>query len=106
MMDLSRYYMEPHQKLKLASILCSGERMLFTRHLYYTDFRPWGCDIKYFNMVSSMVKAVVGMGLSLLLSPFPQMRDPLDRFVSRFNFNRELLEKAKSPRILQEAVNR
>lgn len=46
------------------------------------------------------------MVLSLLLSHLPQMRDPLDRFVSRFNFNRELLDHAKSTRILQEAVNR
>ena len=103
---LFRYFLEPSQKTQLAKVLCQQRKMLFTRHVFYTDFRPWGCDIKYFNMVSSMVEAVVGMGLNLLLSNFPQMRDPLDRFVSRFNFNRELLEKAKSPRILQEAANR
>ena len=26
-------------------------QVLFTRHLYFTDFRPYGCKMKYFNMV-------------------------------------------------------
>ena len=30
------------------------------------------------------------------------MRDPVDRFVSRYNFNRELLEIAKSDNIIKQ----
>ena len=34
------------------------------------------------------------------------MRDPLARFVSRYNFNRELLGRARSPGIPLQAANR
>jgi hypothetical protein len=52
------------------SISYCREKLLYSRHLYFTDFRPYGCDVKYFNL----------------------MRDPLARFVSRFYFNREALD--------------
>ena len=30
-------------------------QVLFTRHLYFTNFEPYGCKMKYFNMVSRLL---------------------------------------------------
>ena len=51
---------------------------------------------------------MVYQGTSVGLNGFTlcQMRDPLARFVSRYNFNRELVVRARSPRILLQAANR
>ena len=45
-------YFDAHQKKKLADIFCkSGGDIVYTRHLYYTNFTHYGCDVQYFNIV-------------------------------------------------------
>ena len=76
----------------MVNLLCGKmrDKVLYTRHIYYTDYSKLGCDIKYFNMVwYGWVDRVDNNDTPA------QMRDPVDRFVSRYNFNRELLEIAK-----------
>ena len=31
--------------------LCPREKLLYSRHIYFTDFSAFGCDVKYFNLV-------------------------------------------------------
>lgn len=49
-------------------------QVVFSKHLYFTDLARVGCQVENFNL----------------------MRDPVERFVSRYNFNRELLAAAQS----------
>ena len=50
-------YFNSEQAQKLADIFCREETdLIYTRHLYYTDFTRYGCQVKYFNVVSSLVK--------------------------------------------------
>ena len=40
------------QKRKLAEIFCKdGGDIIYTRHLYYTNFTQYGCNVKYMNIV-------------------------------------------------------
>ena len=42
------------QKKKLSDIFCaSNEKIIYTRHLYYTNFTEYGCSVQYFNIVRS-----------------------------------------------------
>jgi len=68
-------YLFPEQKAQLADMLCASpvESLIYTRHLYYTNITMMGCQVTYFNM----------------------MRDPLDRFVSRYNYYREVWQGSK-----------
>eukprot|EP00090_Calanus_glacialis_P013709 TRINITY_DN22364_c0_g1_i1.p1 TRINITY_DN22364_c0_g1~~TRINITY_DN22364_c0_g1_i1.p1 ORF type:complete len:371 (+),score=94.76 TRINITY_DN22364_c0_g1_i1:29-1141(+) len=79
-------YFFPVQKAKLASMLCdsSEENLIYTRHMYYTDMAEMGCNVSYFNM----------------------MRDPVDRFVSRYNYYREVWEATKDPHIKAQGADR
>jgi len=47
-------------------------RGVFMRLMYYEDYSRHGCLVKYFT----------------------QVRDPVDRFISRFNYNRKQTNKA------------
>merc|ERR1712150_142645 len=68
--------MREEDKSKLGSFLCSNStsRMIFSRHLYLIDFSKYGCDIPYFNIV----------------------RDPVDRFISRYYYHRETLKRFRN----------
>ena len=48
-------YFYPVQKAKLANMLCgpAEENLIYTRHMYYTNITEMGCNVTYFNMVSS-----------------------------------------------------
>ena len=48
-------YFYPVQKAKLANMLCGSaeENLIYTRHMYYTNITEMGCNVTYFNMVSS-----------------------------------------------------
>ena len=38
----------------MVNLLCGDrvrDKVIYTRHIYYTDYTRLGCDIKYFNMV-------------------------------------------------------
>ena len=47
------------------------------RLMYYEDYSRHGCLVKYFTQVGSKNN----------INDF-KVRDPVDRFISRFNFNR------------------
>lgn len=74
------------QKAKLARLLCNpdGEDIIYTRHMYYTNMTEVGCLVTYFNM----------------------MRDPLERFVSRYNYYREVWEILSDPFIKAQGPDR
>ena len=64
------------QKKDLAKIFCENDAdIIYTRHLYFTNFSEFGCNIKYFNVV----------------------RDPVTRFVSRYNWYREVYHMKSEP---------
>ena len=64
------------QKKELADIFCeSSEDIIYTRHLYFTNFTELGCNVSYFNVV----------------------RDPVRRFVSRYNWYREVYHMKSAP---------
>ena len=47
-------YFQPKQKQSMVSLLCGDkmrDKVIYTRHIYYTDYSRLGCDMKYFNMV-------------------------------------------------------
>ena len=45
-------YFDSIQKRELAKVFC-GRRgdIIYTRHLYYTNFTEFGCNVRYFNIV-------------------------------------------------------
>ena len=53
------------------------------RLMYYEDYSRHGCLVKYFTQVRSKIKL-----FGNLSSYETKVRDPVDRFISRFNFNR------------------
>ena len=56
--------LEPGQKRSLARLLCGagrGEGIIYTRHLYYTNFTQHGCNVSYFNMVSDFQTLLAGL---------------------------------------------
>ena len=67
--------LEPGQKRRLARLLCGagpgrGAGIIYTRHLYYTNFTQHGCNVSYFNMVSdSDVTGGFGDGEHEVLHP-------------------------------------
>ena len=78
-------YFFPVQKAKLASMLCdsSEDNLIYTRHMYYTD-RQGALSLTSTWWVSGTPPTLI------MLNTF-QMRDPVDRFVSRYNYYREVL---------------
>ena len=94
-------YFQPAQKQSMVNLLCGNrrrEKVIYTRHIYFTDYSKLGCEMKYFNMVRREMAGCVNTDYIACV----QMRDPVDRFVSRYNFNRELLEIAKSDNIIKQ----
>ena len=68
--------LDTSQKRDLADIFCRNTAdMIYTRHLYFTNFTEFGCNISYFNIV----------------------RDPVSRFVSRYNWYREVYHMKSAP---------
>ena len=94
-------YFFPVQKAKLASMLCdsSEDNLIYTRHMYYTDMAEMGCNVSYFNMYLTSTWSVSGRFPTLIMLNTFQMRDPVDRFVSRYNYYREVWEATKDPHI-------
>ena len=92
-------YFFPVQKAKLASMLCdsSEDNLIYTRHMYYTDMAEMGCNVSYFNMYLTSTWSVSGRFPTLIMLNTFQMRDPVDRFVSRYNYYREVWEATKDP---------
>ena len=90
-------YFYPVQKAKLASMLCdpSADNLIYTKHMYYTDMAEMGCNVTYFNIVSIIQISNINRSDFLIF----QMRDPVDRFVSRYNYYREVWEATKDPHI-------
>ena len=55
------------QKKQLADVFCgSNTRMIFTRHLYFTNFTEHGCAVKYFNIVRDDDKNDLNLNPTLL----------------------------------------
>ena len=51
-------YFQPAQKQSMVNLLCGKkmrDKVIYSRHIYYTDYNKLGCDVKYFNMVGSLV---------------------------------------------------
>ena len=46
-----RYFFE-NQKQELAKLLCEQNKVLYARHIYFMDLSEFGCEARYFNMVS------------------------------------------------------
>ena len=94
-------YFQPAQKQSMVKLLCGKkmkDKVIYSRHIFYTDYSNLGCEVMYFNMVGGRV-----WGDMIIKPTLPlQMRDPVERFISRYNFNRELLEIAKSDNILMQ----
>ena len=59
-------YFDADQKKKLADIFCkSGGDIVYTRHLYYTNFTHYGCDVQYFNIVKLSFTTIFNLLLLL-----------------------------------------
>ena len=45
------------QEEKLAEMLCSSDdgNLIYSRHMYFTNFAASGCNISYFNMVCKIM---------------------------------------------------
>jgi hypothetical protein len=49
-------YFQPAQKQSMVNLLCAEkmkDKVIYSRHIYYTDYSKLGCEVKYFNMVCS-----------------------------------------------------
>ena len=45
-------YLDPGQINDLSKVFCKENAdIIYTRHLYYTNFTRAGCDVEYFNIV-------------------------------------------------------
>ena len=45
-------YFDSGQKKDLAETFCKEDSdVIYTRHLYFTNFTESGCDVEYFNIV-------------------------------------------------------
>jgi len=73
-------------KATFARFLCSenNPRMVFSRHLYFVDWSEFGCDIPYFNLI----------------------RDPVERFISRYYFHRRNFIKFHSNNDLKDSIRK
>ena len=63
------------------------------RLMYYEDYSRHGCLVKYFTQVRSKIKVLHHRSapfdfLTICHHMKHKVRDPVDRFISRFNFNR------------------
>jgi len=82
---IQQRYMVPHAVWKMARLFCDQihDRGVFMRLMYYEDYSRYGCRVRYFT----------------------QVRDPVDRFISRFNFNRDLVDENQWMRSAKFYVN-
>ena len=49
-------FFQPAQKQSMVNILCAEdmrEKVIYSRHIYYTDYNKLGCEVEYFNMVGN-----------------------------------------------------
>ena len=59
------------------------------RLMYYEDYSRHGCLVKYFTQVRSNIRLRHSVWFLTICDRMKQkVRDPVDRFISRFNFNR------------------
>jgi len=69
-------------KKVMAKFFCQN-RMIFSRHLYFVDWTKYGCDISYFNLI----------------------RDPVERFISRYYFHRKNFAAYHKDEILEDSIS-
>ena len=85
--------------------------MIFSRHLYFIDFSKYGCDIPYFNIVSIHDKGKPSVKFDqkfnnffsnfffyflLIMKCFLLVRDPVERFISRYYHHRNTLKRFRN----------